>query len=113
MRSHEPTRCARLERCLSDRPTVPFPVIPEVSSEQREYASIGWLDPPVIPSNKLRLLANAGLADSGLLTSAMHMAWTRYIAGRLKSVVGSMSRTRQSLALAQIGLAVLEIEVAF
>ncbi len=66
-------------------PTAPFLVIPEVSSERREYAPIGWLEPPTIPSNKLRLLANATLTDFGLLTSAMHMAWTRYIGGRLKS----------------------------
>ena len=66
-------------------PDAPYLVIPEVSSERREYAPIGWLEPPVIPSNKLRLLANATLADFALLTSAMHMAWTRYIGGRLKS----------------------------
>ncbi len=58
-------------------PTAPFLVIPEVSSERREYAPIGWLEPPVIPSNKLRLLANATLSEFALLTSAMHMAWTR------------------------------------
>ena len=66
-------------------PTAPFLVIPEVSSERREYAPIGWLEPPAIPSNKLRLLQNATLSDFALLTSAMHMAWTRYIGGRLKS----------------------------
>ena len=66
-------------------PTAPFLVIPEVSSERREYVPIGWLEPPVIPSNKLRLLANATLSHFALLTSAMHMAWTRYIGGRLKS----------------------------
>ena len=66
-------------------PGTPFLVIPEVSSERREYAPIGWLEPPTIPSNKLRLLANATLTDFALLTSAMHMAWTRYIGGRLKS----------------------------
>ena len=66
-------------------PTTPFLVIPEVSSERREYAPIGWLEPPVIPSNKLRLLTNATLSQFALLTSAMHMAWTRYIGGRLKS----------------------------
>ena len=60
-------------------------MIPEVSSERRDYAPIGWLEPPTIPSNKLRLLANATLTDFALLTSAMHMAWTRYIGGRLKS----------------------------
>lgn len=66
-------------------PTAPFLVIPEVSSERREYAPIGWLEPPTIPSNKLRLLANTTLANFALLTSAMHMAWTRYIDGRQKS----------------------------
>ena len=39
----------------------------------------------MIPSNKLRLLVNATLNEFALLTSAMHMAWTRYIGGRLKS----------------------------
>ena len=39
----------------------------------------------MIPSNKLRLLANATLRDFALLTSTMHIAWTRFIGGRLKS----------------------------
>ena len=66
-------------------PTAPFLVIPEVSSERREYAPIGWLEPPVIPSNLVRVLENATLTDFALLTSAMHMAWLRQIGGRLKS----------------------------
>ena len=66
-------------------PTAPFLVIPEVSSERREYAPIGWLEPPTIPSNLVRVLGNATLADFALLTSAMHMAWLRHIGGRLKS----------------------------
>ena len=66
-------------------PTTPFLVVPEVSSERREYVPIGWLKPPVIPSNKLRLLPNATLADFALLTSAMHMAWMRAVTGRLES----------------------------
>ena len=66
-------------------PDAPFLVIPEVSSERREYAPIGWLEPPVIPSNLVRILASATLVDFALLTSAMHMAWLRYIGGRLES----------------------------
>ena len=66
-------------------PTTPFLVIPEVSSERREYVPIAWLEPPVIPSNKLRVLENATLADFALLTSAMHMAWMRTVTGRMKS----------------------------
>ena len=66
-------------------PTTPFLVIPEVSSERREYVPIGWLEPPTIPSNLVRVLENASLADFVLLTSAMHMAWLRHIGGRLES----------------------------
>ena len=66
-------------------PDTTFLVIPEVSSERREYVPIGWLEPPVVPSNLVRVLENASLADFALLTSAMHMAWLRHIGGRLES----------------------------
>ena len=66
-------------------PTAPFLAIPEVSSERREYVPIGWLEPPVIPSNLVRVLENATLVDFALLTSAMHMAWLRHVGGRLES----------------------------
>ena len=66
-------------------PTAPFLVVPEVSSERRDYVPIGWLEPPVIPSNLVRILENATLTHFALLTSAMHMAWLRHIGGRLKS----------------------------
>ena len=66
-------------------PAAPFLVVPEVSSERREYVPIGWLEPPTIPSNLVRILENASLPDFALLTSAMHMAWLRHIGGRLKS----------------------------
>ena len=66
-------------------PNAPFLVVPEVSSERREYVPIGWLEPPTIPSNLVRVLENATLTQFALLTSAMHMAWLRHIGGRLKS----------------------------
>ncbi len=66
-------------------PATPFLVVPEVSSERREYVPIGWLEPPTIPSNLVRIVENATLSDFALLTSAMHMAWLRHIGGRLES----------------------------
>ena len=66
-------------------PDRPFLVIPEVSSERREYVPIGWLEPPVIPSNLVRVLLDADLWHFGVLTSTMHMAWLRQIGGRLES----------------------------
>ncbi|HSC18879.1 MAG TPA: DNA methyltransferase [Rhizomicrobium sp.] len=62
-----------------------FLVVPEVSSERREYVPIGWLNPPTIPSNLVRIIPNATEWHFGILTSRMHMAWLRNIGGRLKS----------------------------
>lgn len=81
-------------RKLADMPTTfhvnvipdePFLVVPEVSSERREYVPIGWLEPPVVPSNLVRILLSADFWHFGILTSRMHMAWLRHIGGRLKS----------------------------
>ena len=66
-------------------PETAFLIIPQVSSERREYVPIGWLEPPVIPSEKLRVLPDATHADFALLTSALHMAWMRAVTGRMKS----------------------------
>ena len=60
-------------------------LIPRVSSERRDYAPIGWLESPTIPSDAALVLLDATLVDFAFLTSAMHMAWLRYIGGRLKS----------------------------
>jgi len=68
-------------------PDAPFLVIPEVSSERREYVPIGWINPPTIPSNQLLVVPQASLWDFGCLTSRAHMAWLRQIGGRLKSDV--------------------------
>lgn len=66
-------------------PTEPFLVVPEVSSERREYVPIGWLQPPTIPSNLVRIIEGADKPLFAMLTSSMHMAWLRLVGGRLKS----------------------------
>ena len=66
-------------------PDAPFLVIPEVSSERRDYIPIAWLEPPVIPSNLVRIVMNTTPGLFALLTSHMHMAWMRQFGGRLKS----------------------------
>ena len=66
-------------------PKTPYLAIPEVSSERREYVPLGWLEPPTIPSNKLRMLLDANLWEFGVLTSRMHIAWMAHVGGRLKS----------------------------
>ena len=70
---------------VDERLSAPFLVLPNTSSERREYIPIGWLTPEVIANQKLRILPNATLTDFALLTSAMHMAWMRVVTGRMKS----------------------------
>lgn len=60
-------------------------VIPQVSSERREYVPFGWLEPPTIPSDKLRFIEDAELFMLSILISAMHMGWMRTVSGRMKS----------------------------
>jgi hypothetical protein len=66
-------------------PDAPFLVIPKVSSERRDYVPIGWLEPPTIPSDLVFIVQHATPDLFALLTSRMHMAWLRFISGRLES----------------------------
>ncbi|SDM91076.1 Type II restriction/modification system, DNA methylase subunit YeeA [Daejeonella rubra] len=66
-------------------PTSDFLIIPQVSSERRNYIPIGFEHPGIICSDKLRILIDASFYHFGILTSKMHMAWMRTVTGRLKS----------------------------
>ena len=60
-------------------------VIPRVSSERRQYIPIGFIDKNTIVLNAALMLPLADLYDFSILTSSVHMAWMRTVAGRLKS----------------------------
>ena len=70
---------------VDERLDADYLVIPNTSSERRNYVPIDWLSTDVIANQKLRILPEATLSEFALLTSAMHMAWVRHISGRLKS----------------------------
>ena len=67
------------------QPASSYIAVPEVSSENRTYIPIAFLPPGVIASNKLYLVESSDLYLFGVLSSAMHMAWVKVVAGRLKS----------------------------
>lgn len=67
------------------QPDTDYLVIPEISSENRRYIPIGFVDSNVIATNKVQMIPSATLYDFGILTSNVHMAWMRTVAGRLKS----------------------------
>ena len=60
-------------------------IIPRVSSERRKYIPIGFMSPDVIASDACSIVCGATLYHFGILTSNVHMAWMRAVAGRLKS----------------------------
>lgn len=66
-------------------PSAPFLVVPQVTSERRQYVPIGWAHPPSIPSSLVCVIENATVPLFGLLTSAMHMSWLTHVGGRLGS----------------------------
>lgn len=86
--SAAPTRAAAArptEFFYVSQPATDYIAVPEVSSERRRYIPVGQLPPDTIASNKLYVIASPSLFIFGLLSSAMHMAWTRVLCGRLKS----------------------------
>lgn len=66
-------------------PSTDYISVPEVSSENRQYIPIGFLNQEVICSNKLQIIPNGTLFMFGILHSAMHMAWVKTVCGRMKS----------------------------
>lgn len=63
---------------------VPYIIIPRVTSERRRYIPIGFMSPNEISSDAVQIIPNASLYDFGILTSNVHMAWMRTVAGRLE-----------------------------
>ena len=81
-------------RKLADRPTrfhvenMPkgnYIVLPQVSSQNRDYIPMGYMSDNVICSDKVRLMPEGTLYHFGILESRIHMAWVRVVSGRLKS----------------------------
>lgn len=60
-------------------------IVPCVSSERREYIPIGYLGPDTVISNSAFAVYGAEPWLFALLTSRMHMVWTRTVGGRMKT----------------------------
>jgi hypothetical protein len=71
--------------CQIAQPDSDYVLFPRVSSERRNYIPIGFLTPDVIASDATLIIPHATTYHFGILTSAIHMTWMRYTAGRLKS----------------------------
>lgn len=60
-------------------------IVPSVSSVRREYIPIGYMDADTVISNLAYAVYDAEPWSFALLTSRMHMTWTRAVGGRMKT----------------------------
>jgi hypothetical protein len=78
--AQNPTLFASINVCEGN-----YVAIPKVSSQNRRYIPMDFLPSDIIAGDKLFIMPNADMYNFGVLTSNVHMAWTRAVCGRLKS----------------------------
>ena len=74
-----PTLFGEMRPCKGD-----YVAIPKVTSENRMYIPIDYLNADIIAGDKLFQMPNASLYHFGVLNSNMQMAWMRAVCGRLE-----------------------------
>ena len=67
------------------QPARDYLIVPEVSSERRNYLPVGFSPSSVVSSNLNYNIQEATPFVFGVVSSAMHIAWVRYVCGRLES----------------------------
>ena len=67
------------------QPDSDYLLIPRVSSENRAYIPVGFIDKKTIVTDRCAFIPKADLYLYGIITSKMHMTWMKYTCGRLKS----------------------------
>lgn len=70
---------------IENMPESSYIIIPSVSSENRKYIPMGFMGNDTMASNLVLIIPNGSIYHFGILTSAMHIAWTKCVCGRLKS----------------------------
>jgi len=69
----------------TNNPDTDYIVVPRVSSERRRYIPMGFMPASIIVNDSVQIIPNATIYHFAILTSNVHMAWTRAVCGRLKS----------------------------
>ena len=60
-------------------------IVPGVSSEQREYIPMGYLEPGTVITNSAFAVYDAPTWLFGVLTSKLHMVWVKTVGGKLET----------------------------
>jgi hypothetical protein len=67
------------------QPASTYVVIPMHTSENRVYVPFGFFKPDFIVHNSCTCMPNAAPHHFAIISSMMHMAWMKYVCGRLES----------------------------
>lgn len=70
---------------VENMPEGTYIVIPRHSSENRRYIPFGFLNGNSLCGDAVQIMPDATIYHFGILTSGVHNAWMRTVAGRLKS----------------------------
>ncbi|MBQ7262413.1 MAG: hypothetical protein IJR14_01720, partial [Synergistaceae bacterium] len=70
---------------VENMPEGNYILLPRHFSENRGYILMGFMEPVALTGDACLILPHATLYHFGVLTSDVHMAWMRVVAGRLKS----------------------------
>lgn len=60
-------------------------LVPQVSSERREYLPVGYLEPSYIISHLAHAIYDGSLVDFSILSSRIHLVWISTVCGRLET----------------------------
>lgn len=60
-------------------------IVPLTSSERRDYIPLGFILTPTVVTNSAAIIYNPETWIFGVISSKMHMAWVKTVAGRLKT----------------------------
>ena len=94
VKAHRLASAREATRKLADYPTLfgeirqakhEYILVPRHSSERREYIPFGFFGPEVICGDANLCIPDANRYVFGVISSRMHMAWVRYVCGRIKS----------------------------
>jgi len=67
------------------QPEHEYILVPSHSSEKRKYIPMGFIDSNIISTNANLIIPTSSKWLFGIMQSRIHMAWVKYVCGRLKS----------------------------
>lgn len=95
-----------LQRAHQDTDSIIFP---STTSERRDYIPLGFLDENTVISNLGYAIYDAQPWTFGVLSSKMHMEWTKLVAGRLETRVRYSSFVYNNFPIPQLSGEIKEV----